>query len=541
MDLQNKYVRPSYVVVLGSLLSGIGKGIVSSSIVRMLSDYDINTMPLKFDGYLNYDCGTMNPLKHGEVFVLDDKSEVDMDFGTYERFLNKDLTGSYSLTGGKLFSEIIAKERKGEFLGSDVQIIPHLTNLILKKIENTAKENSLETMLIEVGGTVGDIENNYFIEAMRELALKNRVVFIVLVYVPELDVVGEQKTKPTQLALRSLMQTGIQPNFIVTRSKNPLNPRAKEKIALFSNLSVDRIIDNCDTGNIYSVPIKFIDEGFGKRLLEELGYEDKTLNPKKLDSWKNYIKNSEDGSKKIEIAVVGKYVDLHDSYVSVNEAIMHASAALGARTRVNWIESELFENNSSELERILGGADGVLVPGGFGSRGILGMINAIEYSRTKKKPYLGICLGMQLMAIEFARNVAKLPDADSAEFNPSAQNKIIDIMQDQKTVTEKGGTMRLGSWPAKVEKGTYAYEAYGSELIHERHRHRYEFNNTYRDSFKNLGLRISATTPDEILVEIIEWKDSFGIATQAHPELKSRPERPAPLFLEFIKHAMKSA
>lgn len=524
--------------MLGSLLSGIGKGIVSSSIAKTLSAYDINTMPLKFDGYLNFDCGTMNPLKHGEVFVLDDKSEVDMDFGTYERFMNKDLNGSFSLTGGRLFSEIIAKERKGEFLGSDVQIIPHLTNLILTKIKNTAEENNLETMLIEVGGTVGDIENSYFIEAMRELALKNKVVFIVLVYVPELDVVGEQKTKPTQLALRSLMQTGIQPDFIVTRLTNPLNRKAKEKIALFANLPVEHIIDNHDTKNIYSVPVNMMESGFGKQLLKELGYEDRQLNAKKVADWNNYLKNSDEG-KPIKIAVVGKYVDLHDSYVSVNEAIMHASAAVGAKAKVRWIESETFEDIEGETERMLGDVNGILVPGGFGSRGILGMIKAIEYSRVNKRPYLGICLGMQLMAIEFARNVAKLADADSTEFNPSTQNKIIHIMEDQKAVSDKGGTMRLGSWPAKVKSGTYAFDAYGSELIHERHRHRYEFNNIYRESFERLGLNISATTLDDRLVEIIEWKDSFGIATQAHPELKSRPERPAPLFVEFIKNAMK--
>jgi CTP synthase len=530
-------VRPSYVVVLGSLLSGIGKGIVSSSIAKVLSSYDINTLPLKFDGYLNFDCGTMNPLKHGEVFVLDDKSEVDMDFGTYERFLNKDLNGSFSLTGGRLFSEIIAKERKGEFLGSDVQIIPHLTNLILKKIEETAKENSLETMLIEVGGTVGDIENSYFIEAMRELALKNKVVFIVLVYVPELDVVGEQKTKPTQLALRSLMQTGIQPDFIVTRSTNPLNKKAKEKIALFANLPVERIIDNHDTSNIYTVPMNMIECGFDKQLLKELGYEDRKPNSEKLAAWSDYLQRSNTG-KPLKIAVVGKYVDLHDSYVSVNEAIVHASATCGAKTKVKWIESETLEEIEGETAHALEDIDGVIVPGGFGSRGITGMIKAIEYSRVNKKPYLGICLGMQLMAIEFARNVAKLEDADSTEFNPSTQNKVIHIMEDQKAVTEKGGTMRLGSWPATVKKGTYAFDAYGSEQIHERHRHRYEFNNIYRESFDKLGLRISATTPDDRLVEIIEWKDSFGIATQAHPELKSRPERPAPLFVELIKHAM---
>ncbi|MGI0100374.1 MAG: CTP synthase, partial [Candidatus Micrarchaeaceae archaeon] len=335
-----------YVVVLGSLLSGIGKGIVSSSIIKVLSFYDLNVMPLKFDGYLNYDCGTMNPLKHGEVFVLDDKSEVDMDFGTYERFLNKELSGAFSLTGGKLFSEIIAKERKGDFLGSDVQMIPHLTGLILDKIAKTSLENNLDVMLIEVGGTVGDIENSYFIEAMRELALKNKVLFVNVTYVPELDVVGEQKTKPTQLALRSLMQIGIQPNFIITRSSGRLMERTRDKIALFANLPTDRIIDNRDIGNIYRVPLSFVENGFGAQLIKELGFADKGLNKEKTETWKKYINDMEDGKGSIKISVVGKYVNLHDSYVSIREALIHASAALGTRMDINWIESESLETDS---------------------------------------------------------------------------------------------------------------------------------------------------------------------------------------------------
>lgn len=533
------YVRTRYIVVLGSLLSGIGKGIVSSSIVNVLSTYNLNIMPLKFDGYLNYDCGTMNPLKHGEVFVLDDKSEVDMDFGTYERFLNKDLNGSFSITGGKLFSEIISKERRGDFLGSDVQIIPHLTDLILKKIEKTAEDNKLDVMLIEVGGTIGDIENSYFIEAMRELALKNKVVYVAVTYVPELDVVGEQKTKPTQLAIRSLMQIGIQPHFIVTRSSNQLKEKTRDKIALFANLPSNRIIDNRDTKNIYRVPLNFIETGFDKLLIKELGFKGKELDNKKLKDWRDFVKNMEDGNKTVNISVVGKYVNLHDSYVSIKEAIMHAAASEGIKANINWIESEELENNKAETDKILKNADGILVPGGFGSRGITGMINAIEYARENKIPYLGICLGMQLMAIEYARNVAKLKGADSTEFNPKTKYNIIDIMADQKEINDKGGTMRLGSWPTKIKPNTYALDAYKKELIHERHRHRYEFNNSYIEPLEKLGLRISATTPDGKLVEIIEWDKSFGIGTQAHPELKSRPENPSPLFVEFMKNSMK--
>ena len=530
-----------YIVVLGSLLSGIGKGILSSSIIKVLSIYDVKVMPLKFDGYLNYDCGTMNPLKHGEVFVLDDKSEVDMDFGTYERFLNTDLTGASSMTGGKVFSEIIAKERRGDFLGSDVQIIPHLTGHILEKIRNISKDNDLDVMLIEVGGTVGDIENSYFIEAMRELALKNKVVFINVTYVPELEVVGEQKTKPTQLALRSLMQIGIQPNFIITRSESMLKKKTKEKIALFANLLEERIIDNRDVGNIYRIPLNFIDGGFAAQLINELGLKDMKPNEAKLAAWKNYIANMEDGKKTVNIGVVGKYVNLHDSYVSIKEALIHAAASQQLKVNINWIESESLETGKPTIDEQLKEFDGILVPGGFGSRGIHGMINSIQYAREHSIPYLGICLGMQLMAIEFARNVANMEAADSTEFNPNAKYRIIDIMESQKSITGKGATMRLGSWPAIIKQGTYASSFYDSELIHERHRHRYEFNNEYRAQLDQFGLRIGATTPDGRLVEIIEWKNSFGIGTQAHPELKSRPERPAPLFMGFMSNAAKNA
>lgn len=436
-----------YIVVIGSLMSGLGKGITSSSISKMLSFYDLKILTLKFDGYLNYDCGTMNPLKHGEVFVLDDKSEVDMDFGTYERFLNTDLDGSFSLTGGKLFSEIISKERRGDFLGSDVQIIPHLTDMIVKKVSDVRSKNSLDALLIEVGGTVGDIESSYFIEAMRELALKNRVIFVVVTYVPELDVVGEQKTKPTQLSMRHLMQMGIQPDFIVTRSERKLEPKARDKIALFANLHPDRIIDNHDLPSIYDVPESFMQSGFDRKLMEILGFDSAKLNASKLDGWKKSIAETHPRTKKVKISVVGKYVDLHDSYVSIREAIAHAAHDNDCIPVVNWVDSEKLEGIDKEkIDEILGESSGILVPGGFGKRGIEGMINAIRYAREKKIPYLGICLGMQLMAIEFARNVGGLSDANSTEFNPETKNNIIDIMESQKSVDGKGGTMRLGSW-----------------------------------------------------------------------------------------------
>lgn len=527
-----------YVVVLGSLLSGIGKGIVTSSIAKLLSFYGYNAMPMKFDGYLNYDCGTMNPLRHGEVFVLDDKSEVDMDFGNYERFLNKDLNGSFSLTGGKVFSAIITKERRGDFLGEDVQIVPHLTNMITDKIRGIAEKEKLDVLVIEVGGTVGDIENSYFIESMRQLALNNKTVFVDVTYIPELNVVGEQKTKPTQIALRSLMLLGIQPDFIVARSEHELGAKARRKIALFSNLPESRIIDDHDVDNIYSTPKRLMSQKFDAQLLDALGLNGHKIDPNAVSRWNDYVTSITDqNAKQVNVSVVGKYVNLKDSYASVKEAIVHAAAANGVRANIDWIESEELESDNADITRRLADSDGILVPGGFGDRGIEGMVNAIKYARENRVPYLGLCLGMQLMAVEFARDKCGIKDATSSEFDPKAEHRIIHIMEAQKDVSQKGGTMRLGSWEARIKEGTRAYDAYGSNAAHERHRHRYEFNNDYRETVEKEGMTISATTTDGKLVEMIEWKDSFGIGTQAHPELKSRPERPAPLFVAFMKNA----
>ncbi len=531
-------MQTKYVVVLGSLLSGLGKGIVTSSLAKILSLYGYNVMPLKFDGYLNFDCGTMNPFRHGEVFVLEDGSEVDMDFGTYERFLNKDVTKDFTLTGGKVMSEIIAKERKGDFLGTDVQIIPHVTDYIIERIEKVSEKEKLDVLLIEVGGTVGDIENGYFVEAMRQLSQKHRTVFVDVTYVPELETVGEQKTKPTQLALRSLRQDGIQPNFVVCRSTRRLDDKTRKKIALFSNLAPEAVIDDNDISNIYELPLRLVEQKMDKMLIKELGLEATTFDEKRFTEWKNRV-DPNDKKRTATIAIVGKYVNLKDSYASVKEALMHAALACKANLKINWIESETFEESSvgSSLAA-LKSADGILVPGGFGQRGTEGMINAIEYARVNKIPYLGLCLGMQLMAIEYARNVCGLPGATSGEFDPKADHKIIDLMEEQKRTTLKGGTMRLGSWDASIKPGTSAHAAYGSDAITERHRHRYEMNNAYKRVLEDKGLVVSATTPDGNLVEIIEWKNQFGMATQAHPEFKSRVERPAPMFLAFVRSAL---
>ncbi|MEM3204801.1 MAG: CTP synthase [Candidatus Micrarchaeaceae archaeon] len=526
-------MHTKFVVVLGSLMSGLGKGVVTSSILKMLSFYGYNALPIKFDGYLNYDCGTMNPYRHGEVFVLDDSGEVDMDFGTYERFLNKSMTTDQSITGGKLFSAIIQKERRGDFLGRDVQVIPHLTDYIIKSLEDLARKKKVDVLVIEVGGTVGDIENGYFIEAMRQLALNHRVVFVNLTYTPKLSVVGEQKTKPTQLAFRSLMQAGIVPNFIVCRSEDKLDPSTAKKLALFTNLDMNRIIDDANEATIYETPINFMKQKFDKLLIRDLKLEPRKLDTKKLNKWKNIVNMIKNPKDSVTVAIVGKYTNLRDSYASVKEAIIHAGAWNHVSVNIKWIESATLE--TSRNMDALSDVDGIIVPGGFGRRGIEGKILAIKYAREQKVPYLGLCLGMQLMAIEYARNVCGLKGANSTEFSPRTKYNVIDLLPSQRGVKEKGGTMRLGAWKCRIlSKDSIAYRSYKKEIISERHRHRYELNNKYKRLLERNGLRITGTTLDGKLVEITEWPNQFGIGTQAHPELKSRPESPAPLFVSFI-------
>ncbi|MCL5429970.1 MAG: CTP synthase [Candidatus Marsarchaeota archaeon] len=533
-------METKFVVVLGSLLSGLGKGIVTSSIAKILSFYNLNAMPMKFDGYLNYDCGTMNPFRHGEVFVLEDGSEVDMDFGTYERFLNRNMNGAFSMTGGKIFSEIIAKERSGGFLGSDVQIVPHLTNMIIEKVERLAKNENLDVLLVETGGTVGDIENSYFVEAMRQLALKRKVVFIDLTYVPELETVGEQKTKPSQIALRGLRQEGIQPDFIICRANRKLDEKTRDKLALFANLQREYVIDDNDVSDIYGMPQYFMKQNFDKLLLNRLGLEGKAIDEKLVAKWDDCITNKSQ-NRPITISIVGKYVNLHDSYASVTEALKHAAVANGTNIKLNWLESEALEGmDEAMVDDILSKSDGILVPGGFGKRGTEGMISAIRYARVKGVPYLGLCLGMQLMVIEYARDVCGIKDAGSMEFDSACSN-VIDMMEEQKKVERLGGTMRLGGWSAVIRPGTASHSAYGTTDINERHRHRYEVNNAYLKTFEEMNLVISAMAKNNNLVEMTEWKSHFGIGTQAHPEFKSRPENPSPLFKAFIKSAVERA
>ncbi len=528
-----------YVVVLGSLLSGLGKGVVTSSVLKILDFYGYRALPVKFDGYLNFDCGTMNPYQHGEVFVLDDRSEVDMDFGIYERFLNKDLTGDLSITGGKLFGSIISKEREGGYLGQTVQIIPHLTNEIISRIEALAAKKSADVMVIEVGGTVGDIENSYFIEAMRQLGLKHDVVFINLTYLPTLDVVGEQKTKPAQIGFRLLLQDGIRPNFIVCRSPAALLDATKEKLALFANIGMERVIDDRDQETLYNLPLHFMELGFDKLLLDDLGLKRRSLDRGKVGSWRESVRRTVSPKREVRIAIVGKYTHLKDSYASVKEALVHAGARTDTGVRISWIESSEYEDGKKDYS-VFDGIDGVVVTGGFGTRGTEGMVNIINHARTSGIPYLGLCLGMQLMVVEYARNVAGLKDANSSEFGNGARHKVIALLDSQKRVTSKGGTMRLGAQECVLpERDSIAYRAYGRAAISERHRHRYEFNNAYRKRLGQAGLRITGLTRDRKLVEFVEWPSGFGIGTQSHPELRSRFEAPAPLFVSLLEAAIK--
>ena len=534
-------MHTKFIIVLGSLMSGLGKGAVTSSLLKILSMYGYKVLPIKFDGYLNYDCGTMNPYRHGEVFVLDDGGEVDMDFGMYERFLNKNLTKASSITGGKLMDHILKNERAGKYLGEDVQIIPHLTDEIKKLVLDFASKNKLDFVIIEVGGTVGDIENSYFIEAMRQLSTSEDLVFIDVTYIPKLNVVGEQKTKPAQSAFRLLMGSGITPDFIVCRSEERLEDSTIRKLSLFANLPKERIVDSSDLNTVYELPLHFIRQGFDKRLLYRFGMKDRKINKNKLIYWQKIVRAvNEPKNEPLSIGIVGKYTHLRDSYVSVKEAITHSSAKLHISYNLKWIEAEDIE--SAGPEKILAGLNGIIVPGGFGKRGIEGMITAIRYARENKIPFLGLCLGMQLMSIEFARNVCGLKGANSSEFNKNSKYKVIDLMPEQRSISDKGASMRLGALPIKVlKKGSIIHMAYNNMAVSERHRHRYEINNRYRPILNRNGLVISAVTPDRSRVEAVEWKGSFGIGTQSHPELKSRPESPAPLFVSFLNAASANA
>ncbi len=524
-----------YIVVTGSIMSGLGKGIVTSSIAKILQTRGYRAFPLKFDGYLNVDCGTMNPFRHGEVFVLDDGTEVDMDFGTYERFLNQSLPGSASITGGKLFQTIIEKERRGDYLGRDVQFIPHLTDEIKERVRKYASETKADVVLLEVGGTVGDLENSYFLEAARQLASEEKVVFVQLTYVPSISP-GEQKTKPTQQANRLLLSMGIKPEIIITREQEEISEDAKEKIAMFCNVDKDAVLDDPFVETVYELPLVLEKQGIYAVIARKLGLDEK----KEADwgEWKKRTDRIKNPKHSLKVALIGKYTKVKDAYVSVSEALVHSGAEVNAKAHCDLIDAEKIEKG--DPAEILKGYDAIIVPGGFGKRGIEGKISAIKYAREHGVPYLGLCLGVQLMTVEYARNVAKLEGANSTEFDDKTPHPVIDILPEQKQIVKKGATMRLGAYEMHLKKGTVGFEAYGEEIIYERHRHRYEVNPAYVSKLVEAGLVISGIHPKNEITEMVEWKESFGIATQAHPELKSRLEKPAPLFVALLKAALKN-
>jgi CTP synthase len=521
-----------FIVVAGSIMSGLGKGIVTSSIGKLLESRGYSVIPIKMDGYLNVDCGTMNPFRHGEVFVLDDGTEVDMDFGTYERFLNISLPGSCSITGGKIFQRIIEKERKGEYLGRDVQIVPHLTDEIKRWVISVGEERNADIVLIEIGGTIGDLENGYFVEAMRQLNFQHdNLVFVQLTYVPSMSP-GEQKTKPTQHATRLLQSLGIQPDILITREQEKLSEESRKKLALYCNVHENAVFDDPLVKSVYELPLELEKQGVYPVIAQKLGLEQDRESD--LKEWKRTVKKINDPKNGLlKIAIVGKYTAVKDAYVSVKEALVHSAAALDHGLEIGWVEAADIEKG--DAKELLGEFDGIIIPGGFGNRGIEGKIKAIEYARENKVPFLGLCLGMQLMVVEWARNKAKMKDANSAEFDKKTEYPVIDFLPEQQQISRMGGTMRLGAYEANLAKGTIAHKAYKKDSVFERHRHRYEVNPKFVERLKESGLVFSGVHPKHDIVEICEWPDSFGVATQAHVELKSRVEEPAPLFDALLR------
>jgi len=526
--------KTRFIVITGSIMSGLGKGIVSSSIAKLLQARGFKVMMIKFDGYLNVDCGTMNPFRHGEVFVLDDGTEVDMDFGTYERFLNKSLPGMCSITGGKLFSKIIEKERKGEYLGRDVQFVPHLTGEIKDWVQKVGRDNDADVVMVEIGGTVGDLENGYFIEAMRQLHFEhNNMAFVQLTYVPSMSP-GEQKTKPTQHATRLLQSLGIQPDIIIAREQEKLSEDSRKKLSLYCNVPEEAVFDDPLLHTVYELPLVLEKQGMYRQLAKRLGLpENKEADLKEWHTRVGRIIAPKEAP--LRIAIVGKYTAVKDAYVSVKEALVHSAAAVNAGLEISWIEASDLEK-VYDVAEVLSAYHGILVPGGFGDRGIEGKIKAIRYSRENKIPYLGLCLGVQLMVVEYARNVCGMKGANSTEFDKKTAFPVIDMLPEQQKITKMGATMRLGAYECILKKETVAYKAYKTDRISERHRHRYEVNPAFVPELEARGLIISGRHESGV-VEIAEWKESFGVATQPHIELKSRLEEPAPIFMEFMKAA----
>ncbi|MFH1399199.1 MAG: CTP synthase (glutamine hydrolyzing) [Candidatus Woesearchaeota archaeon] len=531
-------MQRKWIVISGGVLSGIGKGIVSASIGRLLNA-NYKVIPIKCDGYLNVDPGTMNPCEHGEVFVLEDGGEVDMDFGHYERFMNIDCKFSWNLTSGKVFRAVIDKERQGKYLGQTVQIIPHVVDEVMLQYKQIAKQENADICIVEIGGTIGDIENQIFVEAVRQLkreAGPENIVYIHLTYVPELESVGEQKTKPTQQSAALLRQSGISPDIIIGRSKKLLTKKSKHKIALFCNIDEASVISDPDTTTVYELPLIFQKEGLPQIIENKLSLK----NTDNMQTWRKLVNRILNPGKQVTVAICGKYTDLHDSYVSIIEALTHAGAHLNCKVNITWIETTEIEENNLEPSELLKGVQGVIIPGGFGSRGAEGKIKVIRYLRENNIPFLGLCFGLQLAVVEFARNVCKLAKANSTEVSPNTPYPVIFIMPEQLNIEEKGATMRLGKQKANLQKGTLVHRMYACETASERHRHRYEVNPLYHAILTSHGLVFSGISQGKKLVEYIELPShKFFVGTQAHPELKSSLEKPAPLFMGFVKACIK--
>jgi CTP synthase len=535
MQTSTRQHTTKYIFVTGGVVSSLGKGIAAASLGRLLVERGLRVTMMKFDPYLNVDPGTMSPFQHGEVFVTDDGAETDLDLGHYERFIDRSLSQANNVTTGRIYLNVITKERRGEYLGSTVQVIPHITDEIKAAIRRIAPEN--DVVLVEIGGTVGDIESQPFLEAIRQFRHdvgRENAIFVHLTLIPYIAAAGELKTKPTQHSVRELMEIGIQPDFLIVRTERPVPDDVKRKIALFCNVDYGAVIESPDVSSIYQIPLAFREQGFDDKVIQRFGIERPATD---LAPWREMVQRVVAPHERVRIAIVGKYTDYADSYKSVQEALIHGGIANDVGVDISWVSSDSFTDGTAS-RGILSQHDGLLVPGGFGVRGVEGMVEAIRCARETAVPFFGICLGMQTAIIEFARNVCGLDDSHSSEFAPECSDPVISLMESQQHVTDMGGTMRLGAYPCRLARGSRAAEVYGVAEVSERHRHRYEVSNTYRDLFVQHGLRLSGLSPDGQLVEVVELPSHpWFIGCQFHPELQSRPTRPHPLFAGFIAAA----
>lgn len=529
-----------YIFCTGGVVSSLGKGVTAASIGRILKARDLKVVIQKLDPYINVDPGTMSPYQHGEVFVLDDGTETDLDLGHYERFTDVSLTGNANVTTGQIYGEVIARERRGDFLGGTVQVIPHITDEIKRRIRLMAKEGEPDVVIVEIGGTVGDIEGQPFLEAIRQMRKDvgpTNTCYIHLTLLPHIKATGELKTKPTQHSVRELRGIGILPDVVVCRADHPIGGDLLDKIALFGDVEREAVIPLETTDSIYEVPLILEEYGLGRYLVQRLGFENR---PPDLENWQTLVRHLKSPSGKVRIALVGKYVKLHDAYLSVHEALLHAAARYDCHLDLRWVDSERIEEE--DIIEELATADGIVVPGGFGERGIEGKIMTAHYARKQKVPYLGLCLGLQVMIIDLAREALSDQRVNSAEFAAETHHPVVDLMLEQRGITDKGGTMRLGTYPCELIKGTKAQKAYGKKRIEERHRHRYEINNEYREILREAGLVCSGMSPDGLLIEMAEIKDHpWMVGTQFHPEFKTRPDSAHPLFSDFIEAALDHA